>query len=191
VGYYYSGPDCIGAGPKPWQDVGADEIGVLEAYSVELCEPAPDEKVVGDALSTALAYARRPEKWANEGRTFGPRAYETWATALDEGKAGRFGQGYNAAVWAECRREAVAFLQEAAQRLPTRADSLLEEATRHFEVVRDRLAAVSELHPFRPDPAEGSEGEFVESPEAAALVREAGSAELAGLAALEKLVASM
>jgi hypothetical protein len=192
VGYYYSGPDCVeGAGPKPWQEVGTDEIGVLEAYSVELCEPAPDDKVVRDALSTALAYSRTPEKWALEGRTFGPRAYETWAAALDDGTAARVGQGYNGAVWAECRREAVGFLQEATKRLPGRTDSLFAEATGHFETARDSLAALSEMYPFRPGPAVDSEGESVRSAEGAALLREAGSAEQSGLAVLEKLVASL
>jgi hypothetical protein len=186
VGYYYSGPDCPkGAGPKPWQEIGTDEIGVLEMYSVEPCDPASDDTVVRDALSTALAHARTPEKWTIEERTFGPGAFETWAGALEGGTAARFGLGYNGAVWAECRREAAAFLQEAKERLPGRADSLFDEAIGHFETVRDRLAAVSELYPFQPPP----DGEHVRNPEAAALLREAGSAEKAGLAVAEKLVA--
>jgi DNA-binding CsgD family transcriptional regulator len=191
TGYYYSGPDCPkGAGPKPWQEVGNDEIGVLEMYSVEPCDPGRDATVVKDALSTALDHARTPEKWAQPERTFGPGAFETWASALEGETAGRFGLGYNGVVWAECRREAVAFLQEAKERLAGRADSLFDEAIGHFETVRDRLAAVTELYPFQPPPA-GVERESVQSSEAAALLREAGSAEKAGLAVAEKLVATL
>lgn len=169
--------------------MGTDEIGVLEMYSVEPCDPVADDTVVKDALSTAIAYARTPEKWAMPERTFGPRAFETWATALEDGTAGRFGLGYNAAVWAECRSEGMSFLQEAKERLPGRADSLFDEAIGHFGIVRDRLVALSEMHPFRQGPAEDSEGEYAQSTEGAALVREAGSAEKAGLAVAERLVA--
>jgi len=101
----------------------------------------------------------------------------------DEGTAWRFGHGYNAACWAECREQAVAFLQEAKERLTGEADSLFHEALEHYTVVRDKLKAVSELHPFR----HGDEGN-VQSPEAAGLVSEASDAEEKGLAVLEQLV---
>jgi hypothetical protein len=187
TGYHYTGPPLYeSAGPKPWQEPGVNENGGPEMYAVELCEPAPDATVVRDALSAALEHARTPEQWTVGPRSFGPRAYDTWADALDSGTADRFGLGYNGAVWAECRTQAVAFLEEAKQRLPGRADAAFDEAIGHFEVVRDRLAELSRLYPFKPD---SGEAELVTSPAGAVLAREAGSGERAGLAVFERLVA--
>ncbi len=184
VGYYCSGYGLSeGDGPKPWQKVGDTEIGVLELYSVEPCDPAPDDKVVRDALSAALK-ASNPEEWAMPPRAMGLKGFETWAEGLEAGTASRFGHGYNAACWAECREQAVAFLEEAKQRLSGKADVLFDEALEHYSVVRDKLKAVSELHPFRHESAD----EKVQSPEAAALVSEARDAEERGLAVLEQLV---
>ena len=187
-GYYYSGPGCEdGEGPKPWSDLGDSMIGILEVFSVERIAPVADEKTVKDALDFAVEHSRNPKKWILADYSSGHKAFYVWANALDQGTASRFGQGYNAAVWAECRSCAVDFLMEAKQRLPGRADSLFDEAAAHYAVVRDRLKAVSELYPFAvPDPA--SEDERLQSPEAARLVREAGSAEQKGLEALAELV---
>jgi len=35
--------------------------------------------------------------------------FAAWADALEQGRALRFGQGYNGEVWAECRGKAVSF----------------------------------------------------------------------------------
>jgi hypothetical protein len=193
AGYYYCGPpDFQKTGPKPWHEVTSGESGPVEMYSIELCEPASDDVVVRDALSTTLAYARTPAEWTVEGRTFGPRAFETWADALEHGAADRFGLGYNGAVWTECRAEAVAFLDEARQRLAPRAPSVFEAAIGQFAVVRDCLTELSELHPFEPESSlpEG-ESDLVCSPGGAALMQQAGTAERAGLVELERLVAAI
>jgi hypothetical protein len=102
--------------------------------------------------------------------------------------AGRFGHGYNAAVWAECREMAVAFLEEARKRLPGKADAAVDEAIGHYKVVRDKLRAVGEMHPFKPDMPMT---ETLKSPEAAKLVREAGAAERKGLESLRKIAAAL
>ena len=184
VGYYCSGPGLgEGDGPKPWQEVGDTGIGLLELYSVQACDPAPDEKVVRDALTCALKASGNPEDWALPPRAMGLNGFETWAKGLEAGTAWRFGHGYNAACWAECREQAVAFLQEAKERLTGEADSLFDEALEHYTVVRDKLKAVRELHPFR----HGEEGK-VQSPEAAALVREASEAETKGLEVLQRVL---
>jgi len=186
VGYYFSGPGCDnGRGPKPWHEVGMSPIGVLEMYSIESCAPEPDERVVKDAFSFALEHAENLEDWIFPGYRAGPPAYDLWAQALEDGTANRFGQGYNAAVWAECRENAVVFLKEARARLSGKADALFDEAIGHYTVVNTKLQALAKLHPFQPP--SGNEAERVASPEGAVLVREAGAAEEHGLALLAQL----
>ncbi len=190
VGYYYSGAGCDeGAGPKPWQRHIAEDsgIGVLEMYTVQPCEPAADEKVVKDALTLALEHAENPEKWIYPDYRSGPAGFDLWAEALDNGTAMRVGQGYNGAVWAECRGEGVAFLKEAKERLAGQADALFDEAIVHYSRVHAKLKALAELHPFIMEPEE----EQLTSPDGAALVREAGSAERKGLEVLDQLLKSI
>jgi len=190
VGYYYSGAGCDeGAGPKPWQEVGDSEIGVLEMYNVEPCEPVADAELVKQALAFALEHAESPEKWIYPNYRSGPPGFDLWAEALENGTANRFGQGYNGAVWAECRAEAVDFLKEAKVRLAGQADLLFDEAIEHYSLVHAKLKALAELHPFVMRGSE--EDEELTSPEGAALVREAATAERKGLAVLETLLTAI
>ncbi len=187
VGYYFSGvlhERC--AGPKPWQQLGTSDIGCLEAYSVRSVSPAPPEKVVKGAFGLALKHAEGPGGWVLPNYVSGPGAFETWAAAVERGTALRFGHGYNAEVWAECRREAVSFLEEAKTKLVGRATDLLESAVRRYAVVASKLNAVRDLHPFQSP--EDSREERVRSPEAAALLREAGDAESKGLESLRTVL---
>jgi hypothetical protein len=116
----------------------------------------------------------------------GLKGYGMWAAALDEGRAQGFGHRYNAACYAELRTQGVAFLREARGRLSSNLGGLFDEAIGHYAVVADRLQAVCALHPFRDEAAER-----IESPEAAELVRQAGTAETQGLAALGRVAEAM
>jgi RNA polymerase sigma factor (sigma-70 family) len=187
VGYHFSGPlHDDGAGPKPWQDLGATEIGCLDVYSVQQVSPAPVARAVKDALALALKHAKGPREWVFPGYTSGPAAFETWASAVEKGTALSFGHSYNAEVWAECRRQAVTFLNEARTRLNGTPVAALEESAAHYSVVASKLKAVRDLHPFR-SPAE-SRDEHVRSPEAATLLREAGTAEAKGLESIRSVI---
>ncbi len=188
VGYYYSGALCDdGPGPKPWQEVGASEIGAVEMCSVERWEPAPAEKVVKDALAAALKHAKSPPEWIYPKYRSGLQAFDLWADALKNGTAVHFGHAFNAAVWAECRAEAEAFLIEAKERLASRADVLFDEAIGYYSAVHSILKNVAELHPFPPPDGSGQDEELT-SPESAALVWEAGAVEQQALEVLEQLV---
>lgn len=190
VGYYYRGPVCDeGAGPKPWKEVGGSEIGVLEMYSVKTCSPAPDEETVKEAFTFALEFAESPRKWVFPRYQAGPKAFEKWAKALEQGTAERFGHGYNAEVWSECRGEAVGFLKEAKERLPGKADALFDEAIEHYSVVHAKVRAVRDLHPFQGTDVSAKKN--VKSPESAALLREAGAAEGKGMETLQKIVEAL
>ncbi len=187
-GYYFTGPACDdGDGPKPWRELGVSDIGVLELYSVQLRDPAPDDEVVKAALSFALKHADDPKGWVNPGYSTGAAAYEAWAAALDASPVG-FGHRYNVAVWSQNRTEAVGFLREAKDRLAGKADGAFDEAIGHYSVVADKLKSAHDLHPFFHD---DKEDEPAPSADAAELVRAAGAAESEGLIALRKIVGAL
>jgi hypothetical protein len=189
-GYYYSGAGCDnGEGPKPWRDYGNSDIGVVNVLSVEKGIPAADAKTVKHALAFALEASENPNPWcfADRGYRMGPAGYDLWAAALESGAAGRFGQGYNAAAWRECREMAVRFLREARGRLAGKADAAFDEAAGHYDAARDALAALAEKFPF----AVGDRSARLKSPEGASLVRQAAAAERKGLEAIRKIAAAL
>ena len=191
IGYYFSGPGLDGGGgPRPWQELGDTEIGVLEMYSVRPGPAADDVQTVKEALAFALEHATGPEKWIFPDYRSGPAGYDTWIAALEGGQAHSHGAAYNAAVWSECRGYAVLFLQEAKERLGGPAAGLFEEAVEHYQVVSDNLKRVEELFPFH-----GLEPGHVEDPArirgGAEALRVARAAEAAGLETLRKIVGAL
>lgn len=148
TGYYISGPGCDeGAGPIPWRNLGTSRIGVVFVSSVRRIEPANPRKAVCDALVFALDIGHNRIKWTD--RTGGLAGYDLWIETMEAGKAGRFGLGYNAAVWAESRRFAVEFLKEAKQKLDADLHPLFDRAITQYQTVALRLKTVSEAYPFR------------------------------------------
>lgn len=115
-------------------------------YRVEPFEPAGDYKTVYDALSYALDLGYNRTSWTD--RFGGLNGYRAWIKTLEIGQAGRFGHGYNAAVWAENRRYAVGFLLEAKQKLHADLHPLFDEAVTQYETVASSLRDVSEAYPF-------------------------------------------
>ena len=81
------------------------------------------------------------------------------------------------------------FLKEARTKLNGTAAAALEESAAHYSVVASKLKAVRDLHPFR-GPAD-SRDEHVRSPDAAALLREAGAAESRALESLRKVLEAL
>ena len=186
TGYHYQQLGQGGTrGPKPWQELGDTGIGALEVYNVSTCDAATPRHILKDACGFALRHAEAPEEWVFPGYSSGPAAFEVWAAALDAGTASRFGQGYNGEVWAEARTNAVDFLHEAQQRVTDLSTGPIEEAITQYSTVRDRLQAVAEMYPFAP--TYRAEDEMLQSPDAARLLREAGTAETAGLEALSRI----
>jgi hypothetical protein len=187
VGYYYSGPPHNGvAGPKPWEELGDTDIGMLEMYSLMRGDAADDRTTVREALAFALAFAESPSKWVWPKYKAGLAGYDRWIHALESGPADSLGAAYNAQVWRECREYAVKFLEEAKERLGEPA-AAFDEAIRCYKAVAENLKKVAELFPF----CEREEGHVKDKgrcAEAAAALREARKAEEAGLAALGTLL---
>jgi hypothetical protein len=184
-GYYYSGWEE--GGPLAWNQLGTLFIPNLEVRSVELCDPAPDAKVVADGVAFALHHAENPPDLIDERAVSGPAAWAYWAEALETGEAKRDHHTYNLQLWLECREMAVEFVQEAGVRLPGRCDDLFDEAAERYGLVCEKLRALLELHPEREKADWGPDSTFT-SAEAADLVRETGEADAEGLACLQRIL---
>ncbi|MEJ2705134.1 MAG: hypothetical protein P8Z79_22065 [Sedimentisphaerales bacterium] len=139
-------------------------------------------------LSCALDLGHNRRKWTD--RAGGLEGYDTWIHAMEAGVAGRFGLGYNAAVWAESRRFAVEFLKEAQERRDKNLEPLFTVALQHYSVVAQNLKIVSDTYPFRK-----CDNECVPVDDQARTVIEAltraRDAEANGLDALARLVDSI
>ena len=191
TGYYFSGPGCDeGKGPKPWGELGDTGIGMVELYSVSRTEGADSATVVRDALAAALEHARNPEAWIFSGYKSGLAGYDAWIGAVESGRAGAMGMWYNAAVWEECRRYGVEFLEEAKGRLDIGLRPLVDEALIHYRAVAEQLKAVTGFYPaYR-----AGEGEIEVNDTSRAAVgalKAAREAEAAGLEVLGRLVVEL
>jgi hypothetical protein len=187
TGYFFSGAGGdTGTGQKPWQELGATKIGVLEMYRVEPGSAAADRTTVKEALTFALEHSRSPSNWLFPKYKAGIAGFDTWIAALETGKADGFGMAYNAAVWSECRELAVDFLKEAKDRIGGTVATLFDTAIEPYGVVAENLKKITALFPFHQrKPEHIQDRARVES--ALELLRAARSAEQSGLAALEKL----
>ncbi|MHB1357827.1 MAG: hypothetical protein ACYCZF_17800 [Anaerolineae bacterium] len=187
AGYIFSGWNS--GGTCPWEKLGTFDVKQIAVYCLHPLEPASDQAVVRDALNMVLSRVERPNGWATQSiyRT-GLPAYELWTEALETGRAYRDGAAFINQVWLECRCMAVAFLEQAGDRLPGRCDDALTSAINHYSTVRDALVALAAMHPERPDSDWTS---HLTSAEGARLVREAGKAESKGIVDLKRIAAAL
>lgn len=191
AGYYYSGPGCEeGAGPKPWQQLGDTQIGVLSLAGLKPCAPSSLEAALADALDVALRAAEPDSPWRLENYASGPAAFEVWADALESGVASDFGHRYCAACWSECRHYAVQFLTDLTESLSGDAAAAAQEALTAYRRVNVLLSTVSQEHVFL-TPDHIPEGQTMLSPESAQMVRQAGEAEAEGLQSLQRLAKAL
>lgn len=190
TGYTISGPGCDdGRGPVDWCKLGTSEIGVVEVLSVRPSKSPNDRKVVRDALSYGLEHAQHPEKYTDPRCFGGLKGYDAWIRSVERGTAAAFGLAYNTAVWAECRKYAVAFLREARERLDDAGlNPFMEKAIEDFENVSQNLEAVKEAYPFDPelsmDPIHADD----RAQSAALALKRAREAEVAGLEVFAEIV---
>ncbi len=200
TGYTYSGWDSEPQATCPWNKLGAFNVKQLKVHCVHPAEPAPDHKTVQDTLAAVLDRVERPDGWAvgpfADGRRYctGLPAYEMWAEAVESGRANMDGEAYLNVVWCEAREMAVEFLQEVKARLlgicdATACRAAFDAAIAHYGVVRDKLRALSTMHPERPGKWDYTT--TFASSEGAQLVRQAADAERQGVASLKQIVANL
>ncbi|MBD3370656.1 hypothetical protein GF402_09865 [Candidatus Fermentibacteria bacterium] len=148
-GYFFSGPMCDGGkDPKPWKKLGDSEIGVLEVYCCEPCQPASDEATVKQALQAALRHADDADGLTFEGYNSGPRAFEAWRESIEDANELPWGVAYNTEVWSECRYFAAKFTEMAADRLGSGLSTDLERVSKLYSRVQSSLLEVGEVYPF-------------------------------------------
>jgi hypothetical protein len=184
-----------GKGPKPWRELGDTGIGVLEMYSVTPGRAADDVTTVKEALSFALDHAANPEEWIFEHYRAGLEGYDNWIRFLDNGNTSDdndMGTRYNAAVWLECRKNAVGFLEESRERLKGEADAAFRSAVTHYKTVVDNLTTVASIYPWMPE-ASDDQGQSRDEKNRRAVdaLKKAKEAESSGLEALREIVQAL
>ena len=189
VGYFYNGPGAENQPqPKPWKELGLSEIGMLQLFSGHPTQASADRKVILEALEFAAAFNAGSSEWVLNDYRAGLEAYQVWINAVESGKAELMGHAYNAAVWGECRHNAVAFLQECRKRLGGAADQPLAAAIRSYGEVANQLKQISEIFPFFENNHPGTLGQNPQSQKAADHLQAAHDAESDGLGLLKEII---
>jgi hypothetical protein len=192
AGYLYNGPGAdLGPSPKPWRKLGKTGIGMLEVFSVNPADPAQDKITVKEALTFSVAFNQPQSEWLLPGYLSGQDAYEAWIKAVSDGKAMLMGHAYNAAVWAECRYNATAFLREAKSRLQEIETKALDDAIQSYDEVSNQLKDITELYPFFENNREEPVGINPKSEKAAEHLERAKIAEGKGLEYLKDIMMSL
>jgi len=76
-----------------------------------------------------------------------PEGYERWNSLLESGKADEFAVPYNVAEFAEGRRFAVEFLEEAKTQLGSELSLLFDEAIKQYRLAAENSRKMSNLFP--------------------------------------------
>jgi len=151
-GYYFTGPMTPQVlGPKPWDELGETDIGLLEMYVIKPNPKADDVKIIKSALDFAIEFSESPSKWILPDYKAGLAGYDYWIEAIKQGKTSNFGMGYNAVIWQECRSFATQFLREANERLNYQFVQLFDAAVECYEIIAQSLQEVADRFPFPPD----------------------------------------
>jgi hypothetical protein len=179
-----------GEGSTPWKVLGRIHIGLLEMYWVEPGRLSNIRDVVKESLEFALEFADGPRKWVNQPYKAGLDAYDLWINAVKSNNPNVFALSYNSQCWAECRKYAVAFLLEAAERIGGGTAILLNEAAAAYQEIYENLQAAADLLPF-----EGKNADHYNQPDRfvqlAFYVKEAKRAEEAALTQLRNIVLAL
>lgn len=191
VGYYHSTGPAVGEtlGPKPWQELGDTQIGVIELFSVQTCDALPASHVVREAALRALEHAEGHPRWTHPQYHQGADAFRVWAESLESGKAIHGGHMYNAECWNECRAMAVEFLIQAKGELPDAAQGACDASIDAYRKVSAKLREVRDRHPFRPGPDMFSK--TLSDAASAELLREGAEAEATALSTLADLAEAL
>lgn len=135
--------------------LGDTEIGIACVMTVARCAAADERVLLREAVRIALDNAAGKHLSNLDNYTAGLDAYDTWIDALaleDPLQADKmigFGCAYNAAVWADCRRQVPVFLGEMSERLDVEElQPLLDKATDAYAAVASAMDNLAELFPF-------------------------------------------
>jgi CubicO group peptidase (beta-lactamase class C family) len=149
IGYYDMGMDAEkGKGPAYWYELGQTSIGLLGMHFVRpVSSKVTFREMVKKSFQFVLEFSANSPKWVPADCKAGPDGYARWISLLESGREDGNGVSINAAVYAEGRRFAVEFLEEAKLRLGPELRPLFDEAIRHYRVAAQSLATVSQAFP--------------------------------------------
>ncbi len=187
-GYLLSGP--MDDAPGDWRKFGIDAVGFMDIWSIRPGQKADDITTIKDALCFAVSFIEESADSPDAGLS----GYGNWIKGLESGKCSADGGAYHAAIWAECRRFALEFLEEANQRAGKKYESLFQPAIEQYKLVSDNLNEVEKLFPYK----SATEDEWKRNmedekrrQEAVEHLKAAKSAEAAGLESLARIVEAM
>lgn len=197
VGYESAGnyvyDDFGKIGTKHYSKLADNPTGMAMVLMVVPGQGTDHRTTVREALQFAIEHGsgkHSHEKWHT-----GLAAYDTWIKALSDetvpaDKVAGFGQAYNAQCWAEARRHAVTFLEQAAKRLAGDGAlaPLLARATDHYRVVSKNLDIVAEAFPFDLRDKKAMDARIADAALRAEAVKALTAARAAESAALKALV---
>ena len=78
------------------------------------------------------------------------KGYEYWITGLEEGITDRFGLGYNATLWSECRHYTVEFLLEIEDIFSKDHKLIHNECLGKYRMVAESLGNIAREFPWIP-----------------------------------------
>ncbi len=188
-GYYFKGYyQEEGAGPKPWKNIGQMFIDITTVKRVK--SPVDDTIQVKEALQAVLRIATNDKEWIMSPKyQAGIAGFDAWIENIEKGKAGQFGNAYNAMVWWECRDMGHKFFQEAKDRLKGKAKPYLEKAVEFYGQVAEQLHEFARLYPFDKDKLTNNPiGINDTSKKGVEYLKKARDAEAAGLQVIQKIV---
>jgi CubicO group peptidase (beta-lactamase class C family) len=190
-GYYYEGWGAEkGKGPVAWNDLGQTDIGLLGMHFVRpVNQKAPLKTIVKDAFQFVLEFSAY-SRWVPGDCKAGPEGYDRWISLFEAGKEDGYGVSYNAAEFAEARKYAVQFLEEAKAGLGKEFTPLFDRALRYYLLATHNMEKISQLFPHSLASTEPSIG--LKDPkkvqEAIKYLRAAKDAETEGLKVLDDIV---
>ena len=138
--------------------LGDTEIGMTCVMTVARCAAADERVLLREAIRVALDNAAGMHVDDPDRYRAGLNAYDAWIDALaledplQADKVMGFGCAYNAAVWADCRRQVPVFLEEMGERLDEDEFlPLLHKAIDAYSQVAAAMDDLAELFPFAVD----------------------------------------
>lgn len=195
LGYYYLGWGAEwGEGPVFWNELGRTEIGLLGMHFVRpVSTDVPFNEVVKEAFRFVLDFSANDKRWVPGDCKAGPDGYARWVSLFESGKEDEYGASYNALEFAEARRDAVEFLEEAKRQLDPSLGRLFDRAVEHYELSAQNLHKLTLLFPLEVPPLQRTTN--LKNPqrrlEAIEYLNKARAAEIEGLKVLSEIAARL
>jgi CubicO group peptidase (beta-lactamase class C family) len=149
IGYYYKGWEAEQEkGPVYWYELGHTDIGLLGMHFVRpVLSNVPYQDMVKKAFQFVLDFSANSKQWVPADCKAGPEGYARWISLLEAGKEDEYGVSYNAAEFAEGRKFALEFLEEAKAHLAPELSPLFDQAIQQYRLVAQNLKKMSRVFP--------------------------------------------